>query len=346
MRPETRAEEGGRRHPKRTVAFYAITVLISLLLSILLMEVMLRNTDYITGSNMTRNFAVDRWMDKHWRVNELGYRDLLLSPRLPSPKPAIYFLGDSFTAGHGVDFADTFYYKTGYELEDSYNFFNISQPGLSTLNEYEEFSRFKRATHSRPHIAIHQYFINDIEDHISKPSWQAPAWLSLFSRHLESAQLIETLIFNLEYGQEYRRSLLNAYRNPGLLAEHENDLKALHQQIREDGGTVIFLVFPALNDDYMRETSFIIQDMRAFFANTCQPGDILIDATPSAQSLTESKRVASLLDDHPSPELHSLIAGQIIKAIRREGADGGRYKAYETCESLASARARGMAAPP
>lgn len=322
----------------RKLAFYAITISFSFLFALLVIEIILRNSDYITSTNIIRNSAVDRWLEKHWHVNELGYRDLLIAPRLSSTKPKLYFLGDSFTAGHGVDFKDTYYFKVGIELENDYNLFNISQPGLSTLGEKNEFLNFTKTINSSPDAVIHQYFVNDIEDYISAPSWKSPGWLAASSRHLESAQLVEILLFNHEHGKTYRRSLLGAYRNADILEKHKSDLKILHQHIRDNGSAVIFLTFPALRNKNIHESSFVIKEMHDFFSKTCQPNDIFIDASPAALSLKESERVASILDDHPSPELHSLIANQIIRVIRRESAEDWGHKTHETCASLKAAQ--------
>lgn len=333
----TREGNSGGTRPKQ-LAFYAVTAFLSFLFALLIIEITLRNTDYIASTNIIRNSAVDRWLEKHWRVNELGYRDLLIAPRLSSTKPKLYFLGDSFTAGNGVDFNETYYFKAGIQLENDYNIFNISLPGMSTLDEHNQFLFFNKTIDSMPNAVIHQYFVNDIEDYISTPSWETPRWLKLFSRHLESAQLVEILLFNKEHGQAYRRSLLDAYRNPDILEKHISDLKILHQHIRETGAAVIFLAFPALSKKDMRDSVFVIQAMRDLFSTTCQPDDIFIDASPAALSLNESERVASMLNDHPSPALHSLVASQVIRAIRRESPESGGLKAYETCESLIAAQ--------
>lgn len=322
----------------KKLVFYTITIFLSFFLGLFIVEAVLRNMSYTSNINIG-NAAFHRWMAQHWQVNELGYRDILITPRLSSQKPKIYFVGDSFTAGGGVGFKDTYYFKTGIQLQDNYNFFNIARPGLSTLGELSEFHSFNTAINAKPDIVIHQYLGNDIEDYIPKFSWEAPNWLGFLSRHLESAQLFSIHLINQELVNVYRKSMLNAYQTPTILEKHENDLKILHQDIRNNGSTVIFLVFPPLTDENMRATTFITNEMRRFFSKTCQPNDIYIDATPAALSLDESTRVVSPLDQHPSPELHSLIADQIIKAILRESTEGQSHKAYETCENLRTAQA-------
>lgn len=329
----------------KNLAFIAITIIFSFLLALLVVEIVVRRMDFTSNMNMG-SAAFDRWNAKHWRVNELGYRDLLITHRLSSQKPKIYFIGDSFAAGAGVYFKDTYYFKTGLQLQNDYNFFNIARPGLSTLGQYNEFKKFKKTVNYDPDIVVHQYFVNDIEDYISQPSWGAPAWLESISHNLESAQLLSTYFLNQEFVRSYRKLLLDAYRSPSLLEKHESDLEMLHQDIRDNGGTVIFLAFPGLSNQNMQMSSFVISEMQGFFSRTCQSNDVFIDATPAALSLKESKRIVSFLDHHPSPELHSLIANQIVKALRREGAEGGSYRAYETCESLKATQSRGAEKKP
>ena len=48
--------------------------------------------------------ASERWQQRHWHENALGVRDdLIYSFPLPAGRRRISFVGDSFTAGHGIN---------------------------------------------------------------------------------------------------------------------------------------------------------------------------------------------------------------------------------------------------
>lgn len=317
-------------------SFYTLTIALSLVASLALLELILRNLAY-TNSVDLGSQAQKRWYTKHWKpFNELVLRDFPLSGREDLDMPKLYFLGDSFTAGAGVEFEETYYYQAAWQPPTGYNPFNLARPGSSTRDQLKEIESFDARTGSAASIVIHQYFVNDIADHVDMPTWEPKPWLKTAAAHLESAQLLMAYRFNEEWGQKTKEALIAAYKNPVTLQMHIADLAQLHQYIRNHGGHVIFLTFPALNSEELTKESGAIASgmMRHFFARTCQTGDLFIDASSSLTQLPQSKRIVSFLDPHPSPALNTLIADRIRKAIHQQPAEHGSAAAYETCEEL------------
>lgn len=321
---------------RKLLSFYLLTVALSLLAALLVIEVVMRNMAYTVAVNMG-NKAHERWLATHWKpLNELGLRDYPLQRPLDPATPRLYFLGDSFSAGAGVDFEQTFYFRAAWQGGLGYNPFNLSRPGASTRTELAEIERFDAQTQRSAAVVVQQYFVNDIEDYVRMPPrWQPPAWLAFAARHLESAELLLTWRFNQEWLQHYKQALEAAYADPDLMARHLRDLARLHDYIRGRGGRVVFLVFPALSPDTLQKKSEQqVRQLRGFFAGACRDGDVLVDATPSVTSLSERERVVSILDPHPSARLHGLIAERIRQAVRLQPPPPGQVAAYESCESL------------
>lgn len=299
--------------------FYLTTLLLSCLIALAILEVVLRNISYSTGTGIGR--ASQRWMKENWKpVNELGIRDFRITiARLNFPQPKVYFLGDSFTAGHGVEFKHTYYYQTGEQVSKDFNLFNLSVNGASTRSELQILYQFNTQTGVNAEAVVHQYFFNDIEDYITRPDWSAPPMLQTVARYLASAEFLLSYRFNKEWGEEYKSSLMQAYTDPKVLEKHLNDLRILHQYIRQQRGRVVFVVFPALYpDETLQQSQQGINIIRDFFATTCQSGDIYLDATGVAESLPESKRVVNFMDPHPSRALHTLVAQEVQSAIRQQ----------------------------
>ncbi|MGH8492552.1 MAG: SGNH/GDSL hydrolase family protein [Moraxellaceae bacterium] len=313
----------------RAFLFYGMTVFVSCLLALVVAEVVLRHIDYTTGTGMGK--AYERWAKKNWApLNEAGLRDFGISPRMGSMLPRIYFLGDSFTAGHGVRFEDGYYYRAHLRLLDKYTLFNLSRNGASTRSELGEIQHFNIATSGSARVVVHQYYFNDIDDYVSLPRWIAPPWLERASRQLALAELLLVYRFNAEWGGQYGVALKAAYDNPEILARHLQDVAQLHQFIRQQGGSVVFLVFPPLaTDELMNQHAAEVGRMREFFAKTCQPGDEFIDATAAARTLSRRARVVNFVDSHPSPKLHALIAEEVVQATEHNS--GG---AHESCVLL------------
>lgn len=321
---------------RKTALFYLLTVLLSLLLAFGLLELVLRQLAY-TNSVSLGGAAQERWFARNMAYsNEMGFRDIELRPHLHDPQRKIYFLGDSFTTGIGVRFEDTFYYKAGWSLTRRYNAFNLSRPGASTVDELNTLLRFNHDTGATAAVVVHQYFVNDIENYLKLPTWTAPPWLTAASRHLESAQLLRNYRFNQEWLPRYQAALRAAYADPVLLQRHLQDVARLHDAIRAQGGSVYFLVFPALSPDrLMHDTQPIVQRLRAAFARTCRPGDKFIDASVSAAQLSTGDRIVSFLDPHPSAELHTRVARQIDAALNAVPPGDAAAPLYESCELMA-----------
>lgn len=313
----------------RNFLFYGMTVVVSCLLALVVAEIVLRQVDYTTGTGMGR--AYERWAKKNWLpLNEAGLRDFGIGMRMGSTLPRAYFLGDSFTAGHGVRFEDTYYYQAHLRLQDAYTLFNLSRNGASTRSELAEIERFNTATRGAARVVVHQYYFNDIDDYVSLPRWAPSPWLERASRHIALAELLLVYRFNAEWGGQYGAALKAAYDKPATLAMHLRDVAQLHQFIRQQGGSVVFLVFPPLaTDELMQQSAGDVRRMREFFSQSCQPGDEFIDATVSARTLSRRARVVNFADSHPSPRLHALIAEDVVQAIGHNV--GG---SHESCAML------------
>jgi hypothetical protein len=128
--------------PRKKFASNFATVLLSLFVLFLLLEATFmfiprsHSADYTLASRL--------WYKQYWQpVNSLGFRD-----REPdNDHPAILFVGDSFTAGHGIkSINDRFSDIVGKTLKNrvqQYNAINIGLPNLDTRSEYDVMSRME-----------------------------------------------------------------------------------------------------------------------------------------------------------------------------------------------------------
>jgi hypothetical protein len=324
---------------RRLLAFYLLTLLGSLLAALLVVEIVLRNLAFTNGTAFMFG-AQQRWYERHWTpVNEMQFRDLPLQGRLALKQPKVYFLGDSFTAGNGVSFEETYYFLAAWKTRQDYNPVNLSRPGASTRDELDTLKQFNAATGARAKIVVHQYFPNDIHDYIAMPQWTAPPLLEAAARHLESAQFLLAHRFAKEWGAQYADALRAAYTSPAVLQRHLDDVSALHAEVRRQGGRVVFLVFPSLSPDSgLDESARLIAHLRRFFTATCREGDVFVDALYSARTLPLERRVLSFMDSHPSPELHTLVASQVRQGIAQYPSGVGSARPYETCAYLRTLR--------
>lgn len=325
---------------RRVAAFYALTILLSLGLALVVVEVVLRHSEYTVAAYVGHK-AQDRWYRHHWRpLNEVMQRDFPLAARLNAPLPRLYFLGDSFTAGPGVDFEQTFYYRSAWEPGLGYNPFNLSRNGASTRSELADLQRFNALTGGRAAQVVHQYFINDIEDHVALPAWTPPAWQKWLAERLETAEFLLVWQFHRDWLGRYKDAMERAWQDPAVREAHLRDVARLHRAIRQQGGKVVFLLFPALSPEALTLRSApLLAQVREAFARSCEPGDVLVDATAAAESLPVRRRVVNFLDPHPSAELHGLVAELVKRAVLRVPPAPGEAPAWQGCADLRRALA-------
>ena len=136
---------------------HVVTVIVPLAVTLIFLEIVFM---YIPQSHEgVSSKASQIWWEKYWQpVNLLGYRD-----REAAPEPGkmnMLFVGDSFTAGHGLKTVDErFSDVVGAALGDKYNVHNLGVSGADTRDEAQRLQDFPL----KPQVIVLQYFPNDIE---------------------------------------------------------------------------------------------------------------------------------------------------------------------------------------
>lgn len=321
---------------KKTISFYAIFILFSGLLAIIVVEVSLKFISISSGSGT--GDAAHRWMVENWKpINQLGYRDFDIT--IARDKKQVIFLGDSFTAGHGVKFNETYYFQTSNADTQGFQYLNLGQPGASTKKERENLATFYGKYQAKPSIVIHQYFGNDVEDYVDmapiKSFQLAPRPLPQLRNASQIVNLIENYAYIKKINNLYLGALYGAYADESKINLHLADINQLHNDIRKSGAKVYFLLFPFLNDDVLMEKSKnYINVVSIDFMKKCKAGDVLINATPLALELKPEGRVVNAMDAHPSPELHTLVAKVLINEINQIPKGAGLNNIATQCSQI------------
>ena len=317
---------------RRLALFYAIAILGSLVIALLAGEVFVRSLALSTGDGGGR--AAKRWNEQYWKpVNAQGYRDVEWAPA--GAKPALVFLGDSFTEGHGVGFEQTYYHHLRSALAGSHASYNLGRSGASTLDELKRYRQFRAATGVRPQVLVLQYFGNDMQGRLAPaPQWQPWPGLEAVARHSDLADLLWVYLAGVRYGHLYSDHHLGAYATP-VFERHRADLGRAFAAAHGDGARVVFVVFPFLDDEAMIERSqaAYVGRVREVFRARCRPGDAFVDVSPLARTLPPAQRTVNRLDGHPSPALHALLAARLRPLV--EAAPGPLPAGVERCGSPA-----------
>jgi hypothetical protein len=303
----------------RRALFLAAWSLASLAIAIVVAELVLRTLAFSTGDGGVG--ADQRWSEKYWKpVNSHGLRDVEWV--VPNPHPALVFLGDSFTEGHGVRYEQTYYYAVRTTLAARATAYSLGRSGASSRAEAKDYAQFLKETGIRPRWVVHQYFGNDMQDLLPPPPrWKPWPGLETMARHSELADIVWTYMDGVRWGRLYADHYLGGYENPEAYARHRADLEALVDRVHGDGALWLFVVFPFLdNDEYLRKSgdAYIVR-MRSLFQERCAPGDAFVDVTPLALAMPLPERTVNKLDGHPSPALHAALAARLAPLLDAPG---------------------------
>ncbi len=102
-----------------------------------------------------------------WVFNSDGFRDDEFKEKLKKNKENILLLGDSFTAGLGVEREDSFANLLAQKLNDRYETFNLGKPATGTFNQFEILNQWIDPIH--PTHVILFFFWNDVADNFIMP---------------------------------------------------------------------------------------------------------------------------------------------------------------------------------
>ena len=297
---------------KGNFKYYLATFSLILIFTFIILEIVLRSISYTSGVGI--GSGNERWNDKYWTpINKFGYRDYEIL--INDSRPSIVFLGDSFTAGHGVKFEETFFYSVRQSLDENYRAINLGRSGSSTLQQKHNLSELISKINPNIDTFVFQIFGNDVEDYVKFPKIHRSILRRGLSRVSDLFSLIDVFYIRKTWVQGYMDSLFLSHQNQTVMTKHLIDINSITSSVKKDGAKVIFLAMPFLsNNDSLEKSEIYISKLRENFINMCSDGDYFIDVSPMARNFNDSERVVSLLDHHASKELNFQI-GLLLKRL-------------------------------
>lgn len=263
------------------------------------------------------------WMMKHWPpLNSYGFRDK--EPNLNN-YPNIFFVGDSFTAGHGLKRVDDrFSNKIEQYLRDddnqSFNVLNIGQNGYDTHLSYTSMIELIDSSQITPDFIILQYYGNDIEGAARRSGSLAPSYIPYLGlnpllKHLVKGSYLCNYFYWLSPRQDiepYNDYLKKIYSDTTIMQKHQEDLLQFVAFAKDNELPLLVLVFPFLRD-LAFSNSLYVEQITAFLQNEKVP---FIDVRNIVKNIPVYKRVVNSNDGHPSAKVNELLAKKIYQKIK------------------------------
>ena len=278
---------------------------------------------YPRSNGSGESLAARLWWSKYYNpgsFNSLGFRDI--EPE--RNEPAIVFVGDSFTAGDGLENPDDRFsniVRSGLRAQGlRYCVSNIGAGGLDTRWEYDTLLRFVATSRIKPKKIILEYFGNDIERVASemglKFKGNAPyAAVPGFLKPVVKGSYLCNYIFWLfprSFEVPYTEYLKQAYANKDILARHEEDLQLFIQYARDNSAELLVLVFPFMDDLEMSNRLYVGQIVDFFSSR----GIVTINVSQLIKDLPLKERVIHANDAHASRKVNMIVAQEILQLLR------------------------------
>jgi len=279
--------------------------------------------------------SAKNWRSRYGSVpkNSWGMRDVEHSISSVIAKNKLYVVGDSFTAGHGINnHRDRYANIVATELGSHWEMILVAKGGWATKQQLSEFAKVQAAINDPllrgNDILIWQYYLNDIEDAgiaagIKKPSiyLTAPRLLRPIVDHYHAANFAYWSLFR----QFSTRELMGSYL--GFISDCFDDSMAwnLHQRelreivaLAEPGSApqqrrMIVVVYPNLMDiSGTREMSDrVVEYFQSHEIAVINMADMLTGS--AVDEITVNP-----LDGHANEAVNRLLAEKLLRELRQK----------------------------
>jgi hypothetical protein len=213
--------------------------------------------DTTDSFGLTKSTA--RWFERHFQNNIAGFRDSTeYTTLIPTGKRRVTFIGDSFTAGHGVPNVEDRFANVIRAENPGWDVHVLAQCGWDSGAEIWNFMELEKFGYQTDLVVL-VYCLNDITDIV--PEWQEisrriysssqPGWF------FEHSFFLNTLYYRWKAASipdvsNYFRFVHDNYQGP-VWEEQKQRLTILRDTVRSRDGQLLVVTFPflhALGPDY------------------------------------------------------------------------------------------------
>jgi lysophospholipase L1-like esterase len=264
----------------------------------------------------------ERWVQRHWQVNSAGCRDNVeYSPARAPGKRRISFVGDSFTAGHGIKDVEDRFPNRLRRAHPDWEIHVLAAVGLDTGGELALMKKAFAKGYQVDQVVL-VYCLNDIGDMLPP---QADATARVLAELDNSGWLLRnSYMLNLWY--HHYKALRDPYLGnycsfvreaySGALWEQQKErLKAFRDLVQAHGGRLAVVTFPLLNalgPNY--EYRFIHDKLDQAWRELDVPH---LDLLPVYEGMAPIQVTVNRFDAHPNERANQLAAEAIDKWLQQ-----------------------------
>ncbi len=266
-------------------------------------------------------YAAVNWEYYYRELNSAQFREEEWELKDRS-RPALVFLGDSFTEGAGIAAPqDRFANLLGDQVKDCYETWMLGKAGSNTLEQLKTLRDFQTPIHT----LVWQYFGNDIESDARllghyRPAITAYQDLAWPLEALVRSSFLANFFYWLaprDYLSDYSTYLLDCYGNDAIWQAHQQSLQALVDYCETHEIKLYVVLIPFLGDLELSERSYG-QKVNQSLALSDSGAVQLVEWTEDLAAVPLGQRVINSNDPHASEQVHQIIADHLLKSLRSD----------------------------
>jgi hypothetical protein len=304
---------------KRIVLFNLFSVVLLVVLSFAGGELYYRFV-YDTTDSVAYTKVSQQWGKRYIVVNSAGFRDNVQYGLLITPgKRRVSFLGDSFTAGHGVKSVEDRFPNLLRAKHPDWEVHVLARVGWDTGKELQELEKYQKSGYQFGTVVL-VYCLNDVADLF--PEWskaleqlqqdaQRGGWLRRNSFFLDILYHRRMAATN-PYVKNYYDFVKQGYSGEKWELQKQR-LSALKQLVESNGGQFAVITFPflqSLGENY--EYEFIHRELNRFWGELQVPH---LDLFATFGAVPRERLIVNKYDPHPNELANSLAADAIEKFL-------------------------------
>ena len=259
-----------------------------------------------------------RWLQRHYVRNQWKLRDNVEYALAIAPgKRRVSFVGDSFTAGHGIEDVEQRFANRVRRMHPDWEVHVLADNGKDTAAEVDGLMALVANGYAVDEVVL-VYCLNDIQDLVS--GWKGTAdavakkaaqrWAALDDSYLLDMVYFRVAIADVPGIANYFEFVSEAYRG-AVWEEQQKRLRALRDVVTQHGGRLSVVTWPflhALGKEYLHEASHA--QLAGFWH---EEGVAHLDLLPVLRGHASAELTVNAFDAHPN-EFASEIAANAIDA--------------------------------
>ncbi len=293
----------------------SLLLLIPITLTLALGEIYFRFF-YDTTDSIAYTKVAQRWIKRHYQHNKAKFRDNLeYSLAIEPGKRRVSFVGDSFTAGHGIKDVEDRFSNRIRRLHPDWEIHVLAGNGLDTGAELGFLDTYTTRGYQVDQVVL-VYCLNDLNDLLTEWVRNQASITNRVSGRLpfyDDSYFLDLAYYRLTIAQipwvkNYFSFVREAYQGEKW-EEQKQRLRALREVVEKRGGRLSVVTFPfmnALGKDY--DYQFVHDELNTFWQEQHVPH---LDLLPVFRNYTPAQLTVNAFDAHPN-ELANELAARAI----------------------------------